>query len=80
MNEEQMRDLVKECDLDWQRGYVALFEGDDTNRYAVLIAATVAAERERIADLLAGCATEAEGHGPVDVGASIRSGRLVDMA
>ena len=36
------------------------------------------AERERIADLWAGCYTEAEGHGMVDIGASIRSGRLVD--
>jgi hypothetical protein len=35
-------------------------------------------ERERIADLWAGCPTEAEGHGQVDVGASIRAGRLVD--
>lgn len=42
------------------------------------IAAAVAAERERIADMWAGCTTEAEGHGPVDIGASIRAGRLVD--
>ena len=37
-----------------------------------------AAERERIADLWAGCTTEAEGHGLVDVGASIRAGKLID--
>ena len=35
-------------------------------------------ERERIANLWAGCTTEAAGHGPVDVGASIRAGRLID--
>ena len=45
--EEQMRDLVKECGLDWQRGYMPLFDGDPTNRYAVLIEAVVAAERKR---------------------------------
>lgn len=37
-------------------------------------------ERERIADLWAGCTTEAEGHGLVDIGASIRAGKLVDEA
>jgi hypothetical protein len=42
--------------------------------------AYAAAERERIADLWAGCTTEAEGHGLVDIGASIRAGRLVDAA
>ena len=35
----------------------------------------VAAERERIADLWAGCVTEAEGHGPVDIGANRRTTR-----
>lgn len=44
MNAEQMRDLVKGCGLDWQRGYMPLFDGDPTNRYAVLIDAAVAAE------------------------------------
>lgn len=39
MNEEQMRHLVKECGLDWRRGYMPLFDGDPTNRYAVLIEA-----------------------------------------
>lgn len=43
LTEEQKRDLVKECDLDWQRGYMPLFEGDPTNRYAVLIEAVEAA-------------------------------------
>lgn len=47
MTDEQMRDLVKECGLDWQRGYAPLFDGDPTNRYAVLIEAVEAAERER---------------------------------
>lgn len=47
MTEEQMRNLVKECGLDWQRGYMPLFAGDTTNRYAVLIEAVEAAERTR---------------------------------
>ena len=42
--------------------------------------ALVAAERERIASLWAGCYTDAEGHGRVDIGASIRAGALVDDA
>ena len=36
---EQQRELVKECGLDWHRGYIPLFDGDPTNRYAVLIEA-----------------------------------------
>ena len=47
MTGEQMRDLVKECGLDWHRGYMPLFDNDPTNRYAVLIEAVEAAERER---------------------------------
>jgi len=47
MNSEQMQELVKESGLDWHRGYMPLFDGDPTNRYAVLIEAVVAAERER---------------------------------
>ena len=39
MTDEQMRDLVQECGLDWQSGYIRLFPGDPTNRYAVLIKA-----------------------------------------
>lgn len=39
LTDEQMRYLVKECGLDWQRGYMPLFDGDPTNRYAVLIEA-----------------------------------------
>jgi hypothetical protein len=46
MTDEQKRDLVKECGLDWQRGYMPLFDDDPTNRYAVLIDAAVASERE----------------------------------
>jgi hypothetical protein len=42
--------------------------------------AYAAEERERIADLWAGCTTEAEGHGLVDIGASIRAERLIDVA
>ena len=76
MTDEQMRDLVKECGLDWQRGYVALFDGDDTNRYAVLICAAMAAEREACALL---CMTfddthEANrGHGPEICADAIRA-------
>ena len=54
MTDEQMRDLVKDCGLDWQRGYMPLFDGDPTNRYAVLIEAVEAAERERASNLC-GC-------------------------
>jgi hypothetical protein len=43
LSDEQMRDLVKECGLDWQRGYMPLFDGDPTNRYAVLIEAAIEA-------------------------------------
>ena len=43
LTEEQKRDLVKECDLDWQRGFMLLFDDDPTNRYAVLIEAVEAA-------------------------------------
>ena len=51
MTDEQMQDLVKECGLDWQRGYMPLFEGDPTNRYAVLIEAVDAAKhKQMIAD------------------------------
>ena len=54
MNSEQMQELVKESGLDWHRGYMPPFDGDPTNRYAVLIEAvieaTVAAERERWTD------------------------------
>lgn len=51
MTDEQMRDLVKDCGLDWQRGFMPLFDGDPTNRYAVLIESVEAAERERCAKL-----------------------------
>jgi len=46
MTDEQMRDLVKECGLDWQRGYMPLFDDDPTNRYAVLIEAAIDVERQ----------------------------------
>lgn len=38
---EEMRDLVKECGLDWHRGYMPLFDDDPTNRYEVLIEAVI---------------------------------------
>ncbi len=41
LTDEQMQALVKECGLDWQRGYMPLFDDDPTNRYAVLIEAAV---------------------------------------
>jgi hypothetical protein len=37
MTEDQVREMVKGCGLDWQRGYMPLFDGDPTNRYAVLV-------------------------------------------
>jgi len=43
MTNEQMQKLVKGCGLDWSSGYFPLFDGDTTNRYAVLIE-TVTAE------------------------------------
>jgi hypothetical protein len=45
---EWIRDLVKDCGLDWHRGFVSLFSGDDTNRYEVLVRSALA-EQERIA-------------------------------
>jgi len=48
MNDDEMREVVKECGLDWHRGYMPLFDSDPTNRYAVLIEAVVAAERQRM--------------------------------
>lgn len=35
LSDDQVRDLAKDCGLDWQRGYMPLFDGDLTNRYAV---------------------------------------------
>ena len=46
MTEDAMRDLVKDCGLDWQRGYMPLFDGDETNRYALLIEAAQRAALE----------------------------------
>lgn len=40
---EWVRDLVKESGLDWHRGFAPLFDGDDTNRYEVLVRAALAA-------------------------------------
>jgi Lar family restriction alleviation protein len=37
LREDSMRELVKDCGLDWHRGYAPIFAGDETNRYAVLI-------------------------------------------
>ena len=60
MTEDQMRDLVKECGLDWQRGYMPLFDGDPTNRYAVLIEAVLDAEAEACAEIADEHATRPE--------------------
>jgi hypothetical protein len=43
LTDEQIRDLVKECGLNWHRGFYPLFDGDETNRFAVLVQATEAA-------------------------------------
>jgi hypothetical protein len=45
LTDEQKRNMVKECGLDWHRGYMPLFDGDPTNRYAVLIEAVEAAHK-----------------------------------
>jgi len=59
MTEEQMRDLMKECGLDWHKGYMPLFDGDHTNRFAILIEAAeqagALAEREACAKLAELC-------------------------
>ena len=58
MTEDQMRNLVKECGLDWHRGFMPLFDGDPTNRYAVLIAAAQADAYERAAKVCLEMANE----------------------
>lgn len=58
MTLDEMRGLVKECGLDWNRGFVPLFGGDPTNRYVVLIDAVAAKTREecaKICDEMAAC-------------------------
>jgi hypothetical protein len=52
MTEQELRDLVKDCGLDWQRGYMPLFDGDPTNRYAVLIEAARAPLLAELAEVL----------------------------
>ncbi len=38
MTDDQIRDLVKECGLDWHRGFPSLsYPNDTANRYAVLV-------------------------------------------
>lgn len=54
MTDEQKQSVVQECGLDWQRGYIPLFDGDPTNRYSVLIECVEIVERERIAVWLEG--------------------------
>jgi hypothetical protein len=72
MTDEQMRDLVKECGLDWQRGYMPFLDGYPTNRYAVLIVAAVASERERCAQIVEDHVRAIDG---VDALAAIRGGK-----
>jgi hypothetical protein len=50
---DQIRELVKESGLDWHRGFVPLFDGDDTNRYEVLVRAAFAAQAEAHASAIA---------------------------
>jgi len=50
MTDEPMRDLVKECGLDWQRGYMQLFHDDPVNRYALLIEVVEAAVLRKLAE------------------------------
>jgi len=42
LTDAEIRDLVKECGLDWHRGFYPLFDGDETNRFAVLVQAAEA--------------------------------------
>ncbi len=37
MTDDQIHELVEECGLPWRQGFVSLFPGDTTNRYAVLV-------------------------------------------
>ena len=37
ITDDQIRELVEECGLDWHRGFHPLYPGDTTNRYAVLV-------------------------------------------
>ena len=37
MTEQELRDLVRDCDLDWQRGYILSDDVCHDNRYARLI-------------------------------------------
>ena len=39
MTHEEVIDLVRECGLDWHKGFVPLFDSDPTNRFAVLVRA-----------------------------------------
>lgn len=42
MMSDEVIDLVRECGLDWQRGFMPLFEDDPTNRFGVLVRAVEA--------------------------------------
>jgi hypothetical protein len=39
MDRDSVIDLVKECGLDWHKGFMPLFDDDPTNRFAVLVEA-----------------------------------------
>lgn len=60
MKDERIRELVKECGLDWRRGFVPLFDGDPTNRYAVLVELVAAETREECAKLCEELGAESE--------------------
>ena len=74
MTNEQMRDLVKECGLDWQRGYMPMFDGDPTNRYAVLVEAALDSERERC---IAACTAVMNAYGGDPAGRLLSSERVL---
>lgn len=42
MTDEEVIDLVRECGLDWHKGFMPLFDDDPTNRFAVLVRAVEA--------------------------------------
>lgn len=80
MKDERVIELVKECGLDWRRGFVPLFDGDPTNRYAVLVEAVAAETREECARR---CKEMSESvgmlQGPVAEGMSLAYGAAAEI-
>lgn len=51
MTEDEMRDLVNQCGLDWQRGYKQYYYNPPRHRYRDLIEATINKTVEEIATM-----------------------------